>query len=400
MGAGTVGHVAIDLRRGKLPRAMTFLQNFAPAALPEDAERLRAEVRAFLAGELAGRTAPERARTWTGWDPAFSRKLGSHGWLGLTLPERYGGRGLSAFHRFAVVEELLVAGAPIAAHWIGDRQSGPLICRFGTEEQRQRFVPAICRAEVFFCIGMSEPDSGSDLASVRTRATPDGDGWRLNGRKIWTTRAHKADWMIALVRSSGTTDDRQRGLSQFLVDLRAPGVSIRPIPLLTGDEEFNEVTFDDVYLPAGSLLGEEGNGWAQVNAELAFERSGPERIHSATVLLDLWARELGPEPDPADVELLGRLTARLATLRAMSIALTARLAAGESPLVEAAVYKDLGTSYEQSVPALISDRLMANPSPELQETLSWLQQLSPVFSLRGGTREILRGMIARGLGVR
>jgi alkylation response protein AidB-like acyl-CoA dehydrogenase len=379
---------------------MSFLASFAPATIPADAESLRPAVRAFLGEALAGRAPADRARTWTAWDADFSRALSARGWIGLTLPVKYGGAGLTPFHRFVAVEELLVAGAPIAAHWIGDRQSAPLLLKFGTEAQRRRFLPAICRSEAFFCIGMSEPNSGSDLASVRTRAARTTTGWQLNGRKIWTTHAHRADWMIALVRTSGTPEDRQKGLSQFLVDLRAPGVTIRPIRLLTGDEEFSEVTFDDVELPADALVGTEGNGWAQVNAELAFERSGPERIHSSTILLDLWAASLGPEPDSRDLDLLGRLVARLATVRAMSIALTARLAAGESPVTEAALFKDLGTAFEQSVPALLADRIAETATPNLQATLAYLQQLSPVFSLRGGTREILRGMIARGLGLR
>jgi alkylation response protein AidB-like acyl-CoA dehydrogenase len=379
---------------------MALLDSFAPARLPASAEALGAEVRAFLAAELGGRAALDRARTWTAWDADFSRRLAARGWVGLTLPERYGGAGLTPFHRFALVEALLVAGAPIAAHWIGDRQSAPLLLKFGTEAQRERFLPAICRAEIFFCIGMSEPESGSDLASVRTRAVRDGAGWRLSGRKIWTTHAPRADWMIALVRTSGTGEDRQKGLSQFLVDLKAPGVSVRPIALLTGDEEFSEVTFDAVALPADALVGTEGEGWAQVNAELAFERAGPERIHSATVLLDLWAAGLGGDADPRDLELLGRLTARLAALRAMSLALTARLAEGASPVTEAALFKDLGTGFEQSVPALIADRLAETAPAELTATLHYLQALAPVFSLRGGTREILRGMIARGLGLR
>jgi hypothetical protein len=387
---------------------MSLLASFAPATIPDDAEGIRADVRAFLAETLPPLPAAGKARTWTGWDTEFSRALAARGWVGLTMPRALGGAGLTPWHRFVLVEELLVAGAPIAAHWIGDRQSAPLLLRFGTPAQQQRYIPAVCRSEIFFCIGMSEPNAGSDLASVRTRATRVGNpgsgsgagGWRLTGRKIWTTHAHRADMMIALVRTSGTAEDRQKGLSQFLVDLRAPGVSIRPIPLLTGDSEFSEVTFDDVHLPEDALVGAEGNGWAQVNAELAFERSGPERIYSSTILLDLWARTLSPESDPRDLELLGRLTARLSTLREMSIALTARLAVGESPVVEAALFKDLGTAFEQSVPALLADRIAEQADPELLSTLAYLQQLSPVFTLRGGTREILRGMIARGLGLR
>jgi alkylation response protein AidB-like acyl-CoA dehydrogenase len=379
---------------------MSLLASFAPARIPADAEAMRAEVRAFLAAYAPSRPAAERARTWTAWDADFSRALAARGWVGLTIPTEWGGAGLTHWHRFVLVEELLVAGAPIAAHWIADRQSAPLLLRFGTDAQRRRFLPTICRAEHFFCIGMSEPGAGSDLASVQTRATRTASGWLLEGRKIWTTHAHRADWMIALVRTSGTTQDRQQGLSQVLVDLRAPGVTIRPIALLTGDSEFSEVTFDAVELPEDALIGTEGNGWAQVNAELAFERAGPERIHSATVLLDLWASTLQPDADPRDLELLGRLTARLAVLRAMSVALTARLAEGQSPVTEAALLKDLGTTFEQSVPALLADRIASGSAPELLDTLAYLQALSPVFSLRGGTREILRGMIARGLGVR
>jgi hypothetical protein len=379
---------------------MSLLASFAPATIPPEAESMRADVRAFLADAMPALTPVQRARTWTGWDADFSRALARRGWVGLTMPKALGGAGLDPWHRFVLVEELLRAGAPIAAHWIGDRQSAPLLLKFGTAAQQQRYIPAVCRSELFFCIGMSEPNAGSDLASVRTRAVPDGTGWRLKGRKIWTTHAHRADMMIALVRTSGAPEDRQKGLSQFLVDLHAPGVSIRPIQLMTGDSEFSEVTFDDVRLHADSLVGAEGNGWAQVNAELAFERSGPERIYSSAILLDLWARSLSANSDPRDLELLGRLTARLETLREMSIALTARLADGESPVVEAALFKDLGTGFEQSIPTLLADRIAEDADEEMLATLAYLQQLSPVFTLRGGTREILRGMIARGLGLR
>jgi hypothetical protein len=379
---------------------MSFLASFAPARLPAEAEAMRAEVRAFLGEHAPARAPAQRARTWTAWDADFSRRLAARGWVGLTMPPQLGGAGLTPWHRFVLVEELLVAGAPIAAHWIADRQSAPLLLRFGTPAQQARFIPAICRAEHFFCIGMSEPNAGSDLAAVRTRATKTESGWTLSGRKIWTTHAHRADWMIALVRTSGTPEDRSAGLSQVLVDLKAPGVSIRPIELLTGDSEFSEVTFDDVALPEDALVGAEGNGWAQVNAELAFERSGPERIYSSTILLDLWASTLPPDPDHRDLDLLGRLTARLASLRAMSLALTARLAEGHSPVTEAALLKDLGTHFEQSVPALLADRITAHAPADLQATLAYLQALSPVFTLRGGTTEILRGMIARGLGLR
>jgi alkylation response protein AidB-like acyl-CoA dehydrogenase len=282
-----------------------------------------------------------------------------------------------------------------------------LIARFGSDIQKQVYLPKICQAQAFFCIGMSEPQAGSDLASIRARATPSGDGWRLSGQKIWTTNAHRSHYMIALVRTSGTAEDRHKGLSQFVIDLKAPGVTVRSIRDLAGDAHFNEVFFDQVELDAQALIGAEGAGWAQVNAELAFERSGPERIYSSMVLLDTWLAHIHARPDAStrehNVVLIGRILAQLAVLRAMSIGTTARLAAGESPLVESALMKDLGTQFEQDLAQWIADAISADDDfvdSELIETLAYTQQISPSFSLRGGTREILRGMIARGLGLR
>jgi alkylation response protein AidB-like acyl-CoA dehydrogenase len=324
----------------------------------------------------------------------------------MTLPAAYGGGGKDAFHRFVLAEELLCRGAPVSAHWIADRQSGPLILKYGTQAQRDFFLPRIVKAEAFFCIGMSEPQSGSDLAGLRTRATRTPDGWRLKGQKLWTTNAHKAHYMIALVRSSGTPEDRHRGLSQMIVDLSLPGITVRTIGDLTGDQHFNEVFFDDVLLPPDALIGEEGAGWAQVTAELAYERSGPERIYGSMVLFDGWLQHLRGRhaPTPAELALAGRILSQLVPLREMSAALTAQLARGDSPVVEAALVKDLGTELEQAIPNLIADALAADPLAErpkdLLRTLSYVLQVCPTFSLRGGTREILRGMIARGLGLR
>ena len=374
--------------------------------IPDTDESLRPAIKALIAQTIDGLPAHIRARSWMGHDVAFSRALGKAGFLGLTLPKEYGGGGLGPFARFVVVEELLSVGAPVAAHWIGDRQSAPLILNYGTEAQRQRYIAPICRGEIFFCIGMSEPGSGSDLASVRTRAEPTSDGWCLNGQKLWTSGAMHCDYMIALVRTSGTAEDRHSGLSQIIVDLKAPGVTIRPIRDLAGDEHFAEVFFDDVALGPDALIGAEGGGWAQVTAELAFERSGPERIYSSVVLIDAWlahVRDCGRESEMTTA-LVGQLTAELATLRALSIAVTARLAAGESPVTEASLIKDLGTAFEQSVPVLIADDLGCYPDeavdPELLRTLAYVSAMAPSFSLRGGTREILRSIVARGLGIR
>ena len=383
----------------------TLLSQLRLAALPPAAMALRAEIKAFLAEALEPAPPHVRARSWMGFDAGFSRRLAARGWVGVTLPAAYGGANIDAFSRYVLVEELLAAGAPVSAHWIADRQSGPLILKFGTDAQKARYLPPICRAEAFFCIGMSEPGAGSDLASVTTRARPNDAGWLLNGQKIWTTNAHHCHYMIALVRSSGEKEDRQAGLSQFIIDLSLPGVTVRPIRDLSGDAHFSEVFFDNVQLAPDALVGQEGSGWAQVNAELAFERSGPERIYSSIVLLELWIRMLRESPEGrSHAATVGRLAAHLATLRNMSITVTARLARGESPVVEAALIKDLGTEFEQSIPQCIEATLGAGQGSaleaELLRTLAYVSQLAPSYSLRGGTREILRGMIARGLGLR
>lgn len=383
----------------------TLLGQLRLASLPPAAQALRAQIKAFLAEALEPAPPHVRARSWMGFDAAFSRRLAARGWVGVTLPAEYGGANIDAFSRYVLVEELLAAGAPVSAHWIADRQSGPLILKFGTEAQKAFYLPRICRAEAFFCIGMSEPGAGSDLASVSTRARPNDAGWLLNGQKIWTTNAHHCDYMIALVRSSGEKEDRQAGLSQFIIDLRLPGVTVRPIRDISGDAHFSEVFFDNVQLAPDALVGQEGSGWAQVNAELAFERSGPERIYSSIVLLELWIRMLRELPDgAAHAATVGRLATHLATLRNMSITVTARLARGESPVVEAALIKDLGTEFEQAIPQCIEATLGTGQGGalenELYRTLAYVSQLAPSYSLRGGTREILRGMIARGLGLR
>jgi alkylation response protein AidB-like acyl-CoA dehydrogenase len=376
------------------------------SSIPAEDEALRAPVRAFLEEALSGRSSEDRARSWMGFDAEFSRAMAARGWVGLTLPVAYGGGGRSAFARFVVVEELLVAGAPVSAHWFADRQSGPLLLRYGSETQKRCYLPRICKAEAFFCVGMSEPQSGSDLASVRTRAVRTAHGWRLNGQKVWTTNATRSHYMVALVRSSGSSEDRQRGLSQFIVDLALPGVTIRSIKDLTGDDHFSEVFFEDVELTEDALIGAEGAGWEQVTAELAFERSGPERLYSSIVLLDAWLSYLRGQQvqSRACVALVGKIVVHLATLRAMSIAVTEKIAKGASPIVEAVLVKDLGTELEQQIPIAIANLLGEEPDKpvpaSLARTLAYVTHIAPSYSLRGGTREILRGMIARGLGLR
>lgn len=383
-----------------------------PTELPARVAPLRAAVREFLAAERAAGAWEPRADVWlSGWDERFSAELGRRGWLGMTIPVEYGGHGGSALDRYVVTEELLAAGAPVAAHWVADRQIGPTLLRFGTEDQRRRYLPRIAAGECFFGIGMSEPDSGSDLASVRTRAERVDGGWSLTGTKVWTSGAHRAHAFFALARSAPPTDvdtgepNRHAGLSQYIVDLDSPGVTIRPIPLLTGAHHFNEVVFDGVFVPDAQVLGVPGAGWHQVTSELAFERSGPERYLSTFPLLVALLRELaGVELDGGARRELGGLAARLWTLRRMSLAVAGSLDSGHAPELAAALIKDLGTRFEGEL--VEAARLLCGVPPDPGAHGGYARLLAdavlhaPGFTLRGGTNEVLRGIVARGMGLR
>ncbi len=278
--------------------------------------------------------------------------------------------------------------------------------RYGSDEQRENFLPGICRGEIFFAIGMSEPDSGSDLASIRTRAIPVCGGYEVTGAKVWTSYAHESHYAITLVRTD-TLDPKNRhaGLTQLIVDLKAPGVTIRPIRNLAGEHDFNEIVLDRVFVPSERLVGGEGDGWRQVTSELAFERSGPERFLSSMQVLVGLVERAGDDPEPALAEALGRIGANLWTLRQMSLSVAGMLQAGETPNLEAALVKDLGGAYERGVPERARVLTRRRPASgaggdRLEAALAEAVLHAPSWTLRGGTREILRGIIARGLGLR
>ena len=385
---------------------MVLHETFGVIELSDELCEFRKEVRDWLNLTLIDMPYSQKAKSWMGFSVEFSKLLAHKNWLGLTIPKRFGGAGKSFLHRFVLTEELLCAGAPVSAHWIADRQSAPLILHYGTEAQKSFFLPKICKAEAFFCIGMSEPNSGSDLASIQTRAVKTNIGWCLNGSKIWTTNADKSDYMLALVRTSGDSKDRQQGLSQMIIDLSLKGISIRPIKDLSGESHFAEVFFDNVELTSDSIIGDEGKGWEQVTAELAFERSGPERLYSSIALLQSFIEESrNSELHTKEVkQLIGRVVARLGILRMMSLSLAMKLHSGYKPSVEAAIVKDYGTLLEQDIPQIvfnfISNQENFNFSLDFKDTLNYILQMSPTYSLRGGTREILRGIIAKHVGLR
>lgn len=369
----------------------------------EEQERFRLEVRSFLQKELEKGTYETKCDSWlSGSNPSFSKLIGEQGWIGLTWPKQYGGQERSSIDRYILTEEFLAIGAPVAAHWIADRQTGPLLLRYGTEEQKSYFLPKIAKGECYFAIGLSEPNSGSDLASVSTRAEKVEGGWIVNGSKTWTSNAHDAHFMITLVRTEPFDGvKKHNGLSQVIIDLHAEGVSIVPIKYLTGEAHFNEVFFENVFVPDNRVVGTLGNGWKQGLAELAFERSGPERILSTFPLLEELMAELRRQSDIDGLTQVSKLVAQLWSLRNLSIGVAKVLEEGGEVAIPAALVKAVGTKFEQSIPEIA--RLLVSTYPrkdadrKLDRLLAESILHSPGFTIRGGTTEILYGIIAKGV---
>lgn len=368
------------------------------AATPEALERLRLRARRFVEEELAAGRFEPRCDSWLiGFDREFSRRLAGQGMVGMTIPARFGGAGLTALHRFVVIEELLAAGAPLAAHWFAERQVGPAMLRYGSEAMQREWLPRIVRGEACFAIGLSEPDAGSDLAAVRTRAEPVPGGFRLRGTKLWSSNAHRCDAIVVLARTSDE-DRKHAGLTQLVVRLPDPTVRVSPIESLDGRHHFNEVTFEDTLVGADAVLGTVGAGWRQVVGELAFERSGPERYLSTMPLLRAVVAEAG-DRHGHDRDLAGLLS-RISTLRHMSERVARSMSGGGAPdPVAAAIVKDLGTRLEVETVELAHRlaRAVDTPSPRLTRLLREARVQAPGFTIRGGASEILRTIVAKEL---
>lgn len=380
---------------------------FDQVRLPPEAQALRAEVREFLADEIAaGNFNPHRIAEHDGFDREFSKRVGARSWIGLTWPKKYGGHDRTFLERYVLTEEFRVANAPTRGHFVADRQSGPMLMKYATEDICNDVLPRICRGECCFCIGMSEPDSGSDLFAAKTKAEKVDGGWKINGTKVWTSFAQHAEYMIGLFRTSAATkENRRHGLTQFLVDMSLDGITVNPIPWPNGSLDFNEVVLEDVFIPDSHVLGEVDMAWKQATSELAYERSGPERFLETFYILVGLARALGENPDVRGAEGIGRLVAHLHTLRRMSVSVNGMLQAGKEPVLEGSIVKDLGTIWEQSLPGKVRD-LAAFVDPQSANMVSFHEQLqhaimiAPKLTIQGGTTEVLRGIIARGLGLR
>jgi acyl-CoA dehydrogenase len=373
----------------------------APPAAPAgragvDLGQLRREVQDFLAAARASGVFSPAVDCWLrGFDPDFSRELAARGWLGVTWPRRYGGRDWPNAARFVITEELLRFGAPITAHWMGDRQIGPSLLRHGSDRLKDEFLPRIAAAEVTFCICMSEPGAGSDLASLTTRADPVPGGWLVNGAKIWTSHAQHASHGYLLARTS-REDRRHEGLTEFIIDMDWPGITVTPIADMSGARHFNEVAFHDVFIPDGRVLGTAGAGWRQVTEQLSFERGGPERVLTVYPLLEHLVAAADGRPD-LHAE-LGLVFARLRSLRRMALSLTDALEGGEAPVQQAAALKIVGTEFEQHVVELAARVLAIEADPSdggVAGLLASAMTASPGFTIRGGATAVLLSILAK-----
>ena len=373
-------------------------------------EALRSEVREFMAADPAARARPFAEDGWiAGFDRAFSRRLAERGWIGLTWPREYGGSQRSYLDRLIVTEELLLAGAPVAAHWFGDRQIGPALLAHGTSDQKRELLPRITRADVSFSVGMSEPGAGSDLANLQTRAELHGDTFRIRGQKIWTSFAGEAEYCYLVARTDASSSGH-RGISELLVPMDAPGITVRPILDMVGEEHFGEVFFDDVEVPRSALIGQLDRGFYQIMQQLDYERSGIERlISNAPLWRDVLAlaRERGQTRDPLLRQEIGEIEIALACGRGLIYRVAALLSEGRIPSHEAAVAKTFCTSLEQRIASLAA-RLLGPFAPlapgeeraPLRGRAARGLLYAPAYTIQGGTNEILRNIIAeRGLGL-
>jgi alkylation response protein AidB-like acyl-CoA dehydrogenase len=365
---------------------------------PEE-EAFRAKVRKWLQENVP---APDHTRTLDS-ARAWQRKLHDGGLLGAAWPREYGGAGLSEMEQAILNEEMVRARAPQPINQMAIWWVGPALMKYGTEEQKKRFIPKILTCEEIWATGYSEPSSGSDMAAARTSAVRDGDFYVVNGQKIWTTLAHISDWYFVLVRTS-TEGPKWAGLTMLLMDLKSPGVSIKPIKQIDGGSEFNEVFMTDVRVPVTNRLGAEGQGWEVVSSALINERSGIAgsiRSDQSLEWIIKTAQQQGKTRDPnvrqkiADLAIKGNIM-RCAGLRSMTDALNKRL----NPHLSAAM-KLMGTLLvqefsETGVELLGPYGALMNDSRAPFEG-KWAKQMlgDRSMTIAGGTSEVQRNIVAQ-----
>lgn len=363
-------------------------------SLPPELEKLQTEAREVAVEGAARSEFPEDS--WLiGYDPEFTRELSERGWIGMTWPVEEGGHGRSVLERFVVYEQMIAHGAPICAGWFADRQIGPSLLQFGTPEQRRRWIPGIVEGTSMWCIGMSEPDAGSDVASLRTRAERSGDGWVVNGSKIWTSGAAHAHWCYLIARTDPDAP-RHRGLSEFVVDMSSPGVTVTPVTDMTGNDHFCEVVFEDVFVPADHMVGELNASFGQVMRQMEHERGGIDRFVSNHALY----RDVMDAPGLVDLDdrRVRQAVARIETIYRLGRLMVMREMLGQAPTGYSAVTKILGTEFEIEVANFCAERLGANsmlwgPEGGLAGRAARAACYAPAYTIMGGTVTILRNVI-------
>ncbi|MDG1267077.1 MAG: acyl-CoA dehydrogenase family protein [Ilumatobacter sp.] len=320
-----------------------------------------------------------------GFSKGFAKEMAAHGWIGMTWPTEYGGGGRPDIDRLIVGEELIAAGAPVAAMWFADRQMGPTLINYGTADQQAEFLPGILSGDTTWCIGMSEPDSGSDLASLATSAVRVGDDFIINGQKIWTSFGESADYCYLICRTD-VSGPPHRGISEVIVPMDTPGIEVRPITDMTTNRHFCEVWFSDVRVSAANLVGVEGSAFKQTMAQLEHERGGIDRLVSNRALYEL-AREHVDRTDPVTRQEM----AKIETGYTLGRILVTREVLRQAPRGFSAATKCFCTEHEQAVASFVARALGA-------EAMLWNGvgrglAYDPAYTIMGGTSDIMRNIL-------
>jgi len=378
-------------------------------------ESFRQEVRDFLEGEINNGTFQPMCDGWIqGYSPVFTKKMAEKGWIGLSWPKEFGGQGRGQIDRLILTEEMLRYGAPAACHWFADRQIGRSVIAYGTDEQKEELLPLILKGEAYIGLGMSEPEAGSDLASLRTRAVEDGDDYIIDGQKMWTSCARFMTHVYLVARTDPDAP-KHRGISEFILDASLPGISIRPTIDITGSEAWGEVFYDNVRIPKENLIGEKNRGFYQILNQLDYERAGLERLMGNYPLFEALI-EFTKETvrngvplckDPLIRDKLARLQIEFEMGRLLSYRVGMVMEEGRSPNVEAAMAKAYSTTFEQRLASMATEIL--GPYGQLIAESKWAPIMgmaphsylgSKGYSLQGGTTEVLKNIVAtRGLGL-
>jgi alkylation response protein AidB-like acyl-CoA dehydrogenase len=354
-------------------------------------ELLELQAEALEVGRTAAAQSPLTEDTWIAApDRAFSLELAKRGWLGMTWPAAVGGGGRSPLERFIVYEALLSTGAPMATSWFADRQMGPTLLQFGTPEQQQEHLPRILDGTSAWSIGMSEPDAGSDVASIRTRAVRDGDHFVVNGQKIWNSGAMSADWIYLICRTDPDVPAHQ-GMSELIVDMRSPGIAITPIEDMTGTNHFCEVFLEDVRVPVENLVGELHGSFRQVMRQMEHERGGPDRLLSNRKLYDD-CRAVADTGDPR----VRQEIAAIETGYRIGRLLVLREVIGQAPKQFSAATKTFCTELEQRIAQFCAATMGPNAlltEPGLGGRVARGVCYAPAYTIMGGTSQILRNIL-------